>query len=43
MSVPERTLVLCVDRDDDLGVKAGVKTPVLGREENESTPICGVA
>jgi len=31
---PERTLVLCVDRDDDLGVKAGIKTPVLGREEN---------
>jgi len=31
---PERTLVLCVDRDDDLGVKAGVKTPIVGREEN---------
>ncbi len=30
----ERTLVLCVDRDDDLGVKAGIETPVLGREEN---------
>ena len=30
----ERTLVLCVDRDDDLGTKAGVKTPVLGRNEN---------
>jgi len=34
VSAPERTLVLCVDRDDDLGVKAGVKTPILGREEN---------
>jgi putative membrane protein len=33
-SASERTLVLCVDRDDDLGVKAGVKTPILGREEN---------
>jgi len=33
-SAPERTLVLCVDRDDDLGVKAGVKTPIIGREEN---------
>lgn len=33
-AVPERTLVLCVDRDDDLGVKAGLKTPILGREEN---------
>jgi putative membrane protein len=30
----ERLLVLCVDRDDDLGVKGGIKTPVLGREEN---------
>jgi putative membrane protein len=30
----ERTLVLCVDRDDDLGVKAGIKTPLIGREEN---------
>jgi len=28
----KRTLVLCVDRDGDLGVKAGVKTPVVGRE-----------
>jgi len=31
---PERTLVLCVDRDDDMGVKAKIKTPILGREEN---------
>ncbi len=30
----ERTLVLCVDRDDDLGVKAGIETPILGRGEN---------
>ena len=30
----ERILVLCVDRDDDLGMKAGVNTPVLGRKEN---------
>ncbi|MGD8505701.1 MAG: DUF373 family protein [Candidatus Bathyarchaeota archaeon] len=30
----ERTLVLCVDRDDDLGVKAEVETPVVGRKEN---------
>jgi putative membrane protein len=34
VAAPERTLILCVDRDDDLGVKAGVKTPILGREEN---------
>lgn len=26
-----RILVLCVDRDDDLGFKANVKTPILGR------------
>ena len=31
---PERILILCVDRDDDLGVKAGIKTPILGRKEN---------
>lgn len=30
----KRTLILCVDRDDDLSVKTGVKTPVAGREEN---------
>ena len=29
-----RTLVLCVDRDDDIGVKTGVKGPVIGREDN---------
>jgi len=29
----ERILILCVDRDDDLGVKAEIKTPLLGREE----------
>ncbi|MFQ5999451.1 MAG: DUF373 family protein [Candidatus Bathyarchaeia archaeon] len=31
---PKRILILCVDRDDDLGVKAGLKTPILGRKEN---------
>ena len=30
----ERILVLCVDRDDDLGTKAGIKTPILGRKKN---------
>ncbi|MCW4034150.1 MAG: DUF373 family protein, partial [Candidatus Bathyarchaeota archaeon] len=30
----ERILVLCVDRDDDLGMKAGIKTPILGRKDN---------
>lgn len=30
----KRILVLCVDRDGDLGQKAEVKTPVIGRREN---------
>jgi len=30
----KRILILCVDRDGDLGAKGGVKTPVTGREEN---------
>jgi putative membrane protein len=29
-----RTLVLCVDRDDDLGEKAKVTSPVVGRKSN---------
>ena len=29
-----KTIVLCVDRDDDLGTKAGVSGPVIGRDEN---------
>lgn len=32
-------LVLCVDRDDDLGTKAGVKTPVVGRQENLNSAV----
>ena len=27
-----KTLVLCVDRDDDLGTKAGINGPVIGRD-----------
>ncbi|MEM3627201.1 MAG: DUF373 family protein [Candidatus Bathyarchaeia archaeon] len=30
----KRILILCVDRDGDLEAKAGIKTPVVGREEN---------
>jgi putative membrane protein len=30
----KQILVLCVDRDGDLEAKAGVKTPVVGREPN---------
>lgn len=28
-----RTLILCVDRDDDIGFKAGIQSPVTGRDE----------
>jgi len=31
---PSKILILCVDRDDDLRVKAGVTTPIIGREAN---------
>ncbi|MEA2055163.1 MAG: DUF373 family protein [Candidatus Thermoplasmatota archaeon] len=29
-----KTLVLCIDRDDDLGRKTGIESPVIGRERN---------
>jgi putative membrane protein len=35
----ERILILCVDRDDDVGIKARVNTPVVGREENLSAAV----
>lgn len=31
-----KTLVLCVDRDNDFGEKAGVTSPIIGRETNLS-------
>ncbi|MGD0318828.1 MAG: DUF373 family protein [Nitrososphaerales archaeon] len=31
-SQPERFLILCVDRDDDLGEKTKIQTPVVGRD-----------
>src|SRR4030042_1229439 len=34
MAATEKTLVICIDGDDDIGNKAGVETPVVGREEN---------
>jgi putative membrane protein len=30
----KRILILCVDRDCDLGTKAGIKTPLIGRDSN---------
>jgi len=29
-----KTLVLCVDRDDDIGVKTGIRGPLIGRDDN---------
>ena len=29
-----KILVLCVDRDDDIGVKTGIKGPLVGRDDN---------
>lgn len=29
-----KTLILCIDRDDDLGRKAGIKGPIIGRGDN---------
>ncbi len=29
-----RKLILCADRDDDIGEKTGVETPIIGREDN---------
>jgi putative membrane protein len=29
-----KTLILCVDRDDDFGVKADVTSPIIGRKDN---------
>ena len=31
-STANRLLVICVDRDDDVGEKAGITTPVIGRD-----------
>jgi len=33
----EKILILCVDRDNDVGKKTGVKTPILGRDYNMNT------
>ena len=30
-SAHSKLLVLCIDRDDDIGSKGGIETPVLGR------------
>ncbi len=30
----EKILILCVDRDNDIGKKVGIKTPLIGRDRN---------
>src|SRR2546421_12008156 len=32
--VTMKTLVLCVDRDNDIGVKTGLQAPLIGRDQN---------
>ncbi len=32
-SSPSRLIVLCIDRDDDIGSKGGIETPVVGRDQ----------
>ena len=29
---PSRLLIVCVDRDNDIEVKTGIKTPVVGKD-----------
>lgn len=29
----DRTLILCIDRDDDIGYKGAIESPVIGRDE----------
>ncbi len=33
MASTERTLIVCIDGDDDIGTKGGVATPIIGRDE----------
>ena len=34
MSENKSVLILCVDRDNDIGLKTGIKTPIIGRKDN---------
>ena len=34
-----QTLIICIDRDNDLGEKAGVSSPIIGREANLNAAI----
>ncbi len=35
MAAKAKTLILCIDQDDDIGKKATVQTPVIGVDENK--------
>jgi len=35
----EKILILCIDRDNDVGKKTGVKTPIIGRNNNVNSAI----
>ncbi len=39
ISKGKRILILCVDRDNDLSVKTGIKTPLIGKEKNLNAAI----
>ena len=34
MSATQKTLIVCIDGDDDIGIKSEANTPIVGREEN---------
>lgn len=39
-----QTLIICIDRDNDLGEKAKLETPIIGREENVQAAVAlGIA
>ena len=33
MASTERTLIVCIDGDDDIGIKGGIATPIIGRDD----------
>lgn len=39
-SAEKQILILCVDRDGDLGTKAGIKTPLVGKKPNLDAAVC---
>lgn len=33
IKAPKNFIILCIDRDNDIGIKAGIETPIMGRDE----------